>query len=194
MPVVALVVLWPALLAIWLAWRSHDVKVWAYVILAGAAGSLIAIQFYIQYWPVLRAYYGVHSALINQRWTLDGAMQFILNVPGFMYWRVENSPVCVALTLASHLFVLSMFAIAWWPRGLFSKPRHFAFRHLVTGGAVIYFGTYLRRHGTVRERSVRLQHISGTPSLAADAHWPFAHTGGGRRRESLCPMRRCSAT
>ena len=30
LPVVALVVLWPALLAIWLAWRSHDVKVWAY--------------------------------------------------------------------------------------------------------------------------------------------------------------------
>ena len=36
-----------------------------------------------------------------------------------------------------------MLAITWGPRGLFSKPSYFAFRHLVTGGAVIYFGTYL---------------------------------------------------
>jgi hypothetical protein len=143
LPVVALVVLWPGLLALWLAWRSHDAKVWAYVIVAGVIASLIAIQFYIQYWASLHAYYGVHSALINRYWTLDGAKQFILNVPGFMYWRVENSPVCVVLTLASHLFVLSMFAIAWGPRGLFAQPCYFAFRHLVTGGAAIYFGTYL---------------------------------------------------
>ena len=153
----------------------------------GLLGSLIAIQFYIQYWDVLHAYYGVHSALINQHWTLDGAMQFILNVPGFMYWRVENSPVCVALTLASHLFVLSMFAIAWWPRGLFSKPRHFAFRHLITGGAVIYFGTYLIDMVLFANDQSGLQHLSGATDLAADAHWPFTHTGGDRA-ELVCAL------
>lgn len=142
LPVVALVVLWPALLTLRLAWRSRDAKIWLCVILAGVIASLIAIQFYVQYWEDLHAYYGVHVALINRHWTLHGAMPFILNVPGFMYWRVENSLVGVTLTLASHLFVLSMIAIAWRPRGPLSKPRHFGFRHLITGGTVIYFGTY----------------------------------------------------
>ena len=143
LPVVVLVVLWPGLLALWLAWRSHDMKVWANVTLVGFVAGLIAIQFYVRYWDALRTYYAVHSTLMNQHWSLDKATPFILNVPGFMYWRAENSLACVVLTLASHLFVLSMFAIAWGPRGLYSQPGHFAFRHLVTGGAVIYFGTYL---------------------------------------------------
>ena len=95
LPVVALVVLWPALLTLRLAWRSRDAKIWLCVILAGVIASLIAIQFYVQYWEDLHAYYGVHVALINRHWTLHGAMPFILNVPGFMYWRVENSLVGV---------------------------------------------------------------------------------------------------
>ena len=143
LPVVGLVVFWPGVMALWLAWRSHDVKAWANVILVGVVAALIAVQFYVRYWHVLRDYYSVHSALINEHWTFEKAAPFILNVPGFMYWRVENSPACVVLTLVSHLFVLSMLAITWGPRGLFSKPSYFAFRHLVTGGAVIYFGTYL---------------------------------------------------
>ncbi len=143
LPVVALVVLWPGLMALWFAWRSHDAKVWANVILAGVVAGLIAIQFYVQYGHRLRAYYGVHSTLINQHWSLEKATPFILNVPGFMYWRAEDSIACVSLTLASHLFALSMLVIAWRPLGAFSSPSHFAFRQLVTGGAIIYFGTYL---------------------------------------------------
>lgn len=69
-------------------------------------------------------------------------MPFILNIPGFMYWRGEDSAVCVSLTFASHLFALSMLVVAWWPRGPFSNASHFVFRQLITGGAVIYFGTY----------------------------------------------------
>ena len=144
LPVVGLVVLWPAVLTLWLAWRSRDARVWTNVIIVGAVVGLIAIQFYVQYWHALLDYYTVHTALVEDpHRTLKMAMPFVLNVPGFMYWRAENSVVCVALTFASHLFALLMLVLAWWPDGPFSKASHFASRHLIVGGAVIYFGTYL---------------------------------------------------
>lgn len=143
LPVVGLVVLWPALLALRITWRSHDVRIWIAVIIVGVIAGAIIIQFYAQFWGPLRAYYAIHDSLVegNHR-TLNDAMPFILNIPGFMYWRGENSAVCISLTLVSHLFALAMLVVAWWRRGPFSDPSHFAFRHLVTGGAVIYFGTY----------------------------------------------------
>ena len=117
LPVVGLVVSWPCLLMLWFAWRSGDVRIWTDVIIAGAVASLLAVQFYLQYWEALRTYYSIHASLVTVHWTLHGARPFILNIPGFMYWRSENSLVCVALTFASHLFVLLMLATALWPRG-----------------------------------------------------------------------------
>ena len=81
---------------------------WINLIIAGAVAGLIAVQFYLQYWELLRTYYSIHASLVTVHWTLQGAKPFILNIPGFMYWRSENSIVCVALTFASHLFVLLM--------------------------------------------------------------------------------------
>ena len=143
LPVVGLVVSWPCLLMVWFTWRSGDARMWINLIIAGAVAGLIAVQFYLQYWEALRTYYSIHASLVTVHWTLQGAKPFILNIPGFMYWRSENSIACVALTFASHLFVLLMLAAALWPRGLLSKSTHFASRQLVIGGAVIYFGTYL---------------------------------------------------
>ena len=144
LPVVGLVVSWPALLALWLAWRSRDRRLWLGVVLAGAVAGLLAVEFYAQYWASLVGYYSVHASYVEaHRWSLAGARQFILNVPGFMYWRAEDSFVCVALTFASHLFALAMLIVACWRRRPLSGPAHFRLRHLVIGGAVIYFGTYL---------------------------------------------------
>jgi hypothetical protein len=142
LPVIGLVVLWPALLALRFAWRSRDAEVWINVIMAGIVAGLITIEFYAQYWGPLISYYGVHASYVEEHhWTLKGAMPFIMNVPGFMYWRGEDSVACVGLTFASHLFAVLMLGLALWPRGPFSN--HFASRHLIIGGAVIYFGTYL---------------------------------------------------
>ena len=142
LPVVGLVASWPCLLMLWFAWRSGDVRIWTNVIIAGgrqpARCSVLSSVL-----EALRTYYSIHASLVTVHWTLHGARPFILNIPGFMYWRSENSIVCVALTFASHLFVLLMLATALWPRGPLSKSAHFASRQLIIGGAVIYFGTYL---------------------------------------------------
>jgi hypothetical protein len=144
LPVVGLVVLWPGLMALWLAWRSRDILIWIAVGLVAIVAGAITVQFYAQFWNPLRDYYSVHTSLVEgHHWNYSDARQFILNVPGFMYWRAEDSAVCISLTFASHFFAMSMLAVAWWPRGPFSGSSHFAFRQLVTGGAIIYFGTYL---------------------------------------------------
>jgi hypothetical protein len=144
LPVVGLVASWPALLALWFAWRSRDPAAWIAVAIAGAVAALMAAEFYAQYWRPLLNYYGVHASYVEaHRWSFAGARQFILNVPGFMFWRAEDSLACVGLTFASHLFALLTLVIAWWPGGPFSTTSHFRFRQLAAGGAVIYFGTYL---------------------------------------------------
>ncbi len=144
LPVVGLVVLWPGLLALWVAWRSRAAVLWMDLVIAGAIAALIAGEFYIQYWTILLKYYGVHASYVEaHRWSYAGARQFILNVPGFMYWRAEDSPLCIGLTFASHLFVVLALAASWWPGNPLRAPRFFRFRQLVTGGAFIYFGTYL---------------------------------------------------
>lgn len=144
LPVVGLVVLWPGLLALWVVWRSRAAVLWMDLVIAGAIAALIAGEFYIQYWTILLKYYGVHASYVEaHRWSYAGARQFILNVPGFMYWRAEDSPLCIGLTFASHLFVVLALVASWWPGNPLRAPRFFRFRQLVTGGAVIYFGTYL---------------------------------------------------
>ena len=143
LPVVGLVVSWPCLLMLWFAWRSRDARIWINVIIAGVVASLIAIQFYVQYWKILHDYYGIHASLITVHWTPKEAWPFILNIPGFMYWRSENSIVCVAMTFASHLLVLLALAAVWWPRGPFRSLANFESRQLIIGGVVIYLGTYL---------------------------------------------------
>jgi hypothetical protein len=144
LPVVGLVVLWPALLALRFAWQDNERRLWIDVFIAGGVAGLMAAEFYAQYWTGLVKYYGPHVAYIEaHRFSVAGARQFLLNVPGFMYWRAEDSALCIGLTFASHLFALLTLAVAWWPKGRFSTGTYFWFRQLVAGGAVIYFGTYL---------------------------------------------------
>ena len=152
LPVVGLVVLWPAMLALWLAWRSRDPRVWTNVIIVGAIAGLIAIQFYVQYWHGLLDYYAIHTALVEEpHRTLKMAMPFVLNVPGFMYWRAENSVVCVALTFASHLFALLMLFLAWWPGGPFRKSVTFRIPPSHRRRRRDLFWNLSYRHGTVRQ-------------------------------------------
>ena len=143
LPTVGLVVLWPALLALKVAWRSRSFYVWISVTIVAFIAGLMTVQFYVQYWSALRDYYAVHMGLVESRRSLTDMMPFILNIPGFMYWRQANSFACLALTCATHIFVLSICAAVWRPKSRFRNPSYFALRHLITGGAVIYFGTYL---------------------------------------------------
>lgn len=143
LPVVGLVVLWPCLMMLVAAWRSRDYSVWADFVIVGVIAGAMAAQFYAEYWHALRGYYSVHMGLVESHRSLKDLLPFILNVPGFMYWRAESSFASVALTFASHVFAFVTLVLAWRRRGPFSGPSYFAFRHLIAGGGVIYFGTYL---------------------------------------------------
>ena len=78
-------------------------------------------------------------------------------------------------------FALLMLFLAWWPGGPFRNPSHFAFRHLIGGGAVIYFEPILStwRCSPMMQAASRSTSAAG---LAADAYRPVAYSGSHCRR------------
>lgn len=142
-PVVALVVGWPCLLAVWNARRSGDRRAWLNVAVAAILAAAMTIEFYLTYWGPLREYYSGHVKLIGrQHWNLHDAMPYLKNIPGFMYWRSEDSWLTIGLSWVSHLVPIFALGVAWRGRSLAPERRE-ACRQLAIAGALIYFGTYL---------------------------------------------------
>ncbi len=103
----------------------------------------MTIEFYRTYWGQLREYYSGHGQLIaRQHWNLHDAMPYLKNIPGFMYWRSENSWLTMGLSWVSHFVPILALGVAWRSHAL-APQRRDACRQLAIAGALIYFGTYL---------------------------------------------------
>ena len=142
-PFVALVVAWPCLLAVWNAWRSGDRRAGHNVAVAGILAAAMTAEFYATYWSRLVEYYSVDAQLtVRHHWNLHDAMPYLKNIPGFMYWRIEDSPLTMGLSWASHFVPILALVLAWFGDAL-APERRKACRQLALGGALTYFGTYL---------------------------------------------------
>ncbi len=141
-PVVALVVCWPCLLAMWNARRVGGWRAWLNVAAAGVLAAAMAVEFYATHWQGIIGYYSLHADFVTRHhWNLHDALPYLKNIPGFMYWRSEDAWLTICLSWASHLVPLVALAVAWRSRGLGSE-RMIAYRQLAITGAFIYFGTY----------------------------------------------------
>ena len=141
-PVVALVVGWPCLLAVWNALRSKERGVWFNVTIAAALALAMTVEFYATYWRPITGYYSLHADFVERHhWNLRDALPYIKNIPGFMFWRSENSWLTMGLSWASHLVPLFALGVAWRSRAI-APERRGACRQLALAGALIYFGTY----------------------------------------------------
>jgi hypothetical protein len=141
-PVVALVVGWPCLLAVWNAVRIGDRRARFNVALAAAIAAAMTVEFYASYWPQLRGYYGQHADFFERHhWTLHDALPYLKNIPGFMYWRAEDSWVTEWLSWTSHLVPIFTLFTTWRDTAIASGRRE-AYRQFAIAGALIYFGTF----------------------------------------------------
>ncbi len=141
-PVVALVVCWPCLLAIWNARQVDGRRAWLNVAAAAVLATAMTVEFYVTYWHGIIGYYSLHADFATRHhWNLHDALPYLKNIPGFMYWRSEDSWLAMGLSWASHLVPLIALAVAWRNRAPGSE-RIAAYRQLAIAGAFIYFGTY----------------------------------------------------
>ena len=138
-PVVVIVVAWPCAIAVRSALTTKIPHVWRNIAIAGLIATGMTVEFYWTYFRPLSLYYGVHVQFVEHHaWTLHDAMPYLKNIPGFMYWRSENSTWTMLLSWLSHFVpVMALMAARWT-----NSERKKAYVHLASAGAFIYFVAY----------------------------------------------------
>lgn len=141
-PIVAIVVGWPSLLAIWVAWKSGERRAKRNVALAALLALAFTFDFYLTYAGPLMEYYSVHAELATRHtWNFHDAVLWLKNIPGFMYWRSQDSWLTIGLSWVSHAVPL-LAILAAWRGNRIAADRRWACCQLAAAGALIYFVMY----------------------------------------------------
>jgi len=99
--------------------------------------------FYWTYWVVLSEYYIHHQTFVERHaWNLHDALQYLKNIPGFMFWRNEDSFLTISLSFFWHLVVILITVFFFLRRTRSASDLDVALRRIAYTGAFIYFGTY----------------------------------------------------
>src|SRR3989338_7270536 len=123
--------------------RNAEIKktVCNLLIFAAIVGAMCAFYYGMQS-PGILKYYKDHLRLsTGHHWSLKDSMQFLINVPGFFFWRAENSFPTVFFTVSGHALILvSLFLSMVLP--VENRMRSIVRLFSVTG-AFIYFATFI---------------------------------------------------
>jgi hypothetical protein len=137
LPVVLLVIFVPFLAL--LIWAKHNN--FRSVFTFFGVLSLGTFYFYFSNWGPISNYYNNHLQFVErQSYNFQDFKPYILNIPGFMFWRSENSFSTISLSVIIHLLVLTSAILVFKRRKSFSSF-DLSLTLKVTG-IFIYFGTY----------------------------------------------------
>jgi len=142
-PVVLMVLAAPGLWLLYAVWYQKDKK--AFLNLAIALSLLLAMAgwFYYANWTPLNFYYTHHYQFAARHsWNIDDAKKWLINMPGFFYYRHENSVLTVLLSLLNHVFVTTVFVVFLVKRHCYDAHTRFIFGLTATTGALIYWVTF----------------------------------------------------
>ena len=141
LPVVIMVIFCPLILILYKLWQEKIVRVYLNFLIFLSISTSMAICFYITNWQRLSGYYVSHVTFVTRhQWNLNDAMMYIKNIPGFFFWRFEDSIVTIAMSFFLHSLVLfSVYMTFRSDIDLYKKKICMLFS--ITG-AFIYFGTY----------------------------------------------------
>jgi hypothetical protein len=142
-PVVGMQVCLPVLFICYTIWKNKSLSMLINLLVMGAIVIGLSAVFYITYWEPISTYYSGHGQLVTrQTWNLNDAMPYLKNIPGFMFWRAENSIATMALSGFFHLFELVTIFIAFGGKMRLSE-RHMRTAKILAGtGGFIYFVTF----------------------------------------------------
>jgi hypothetical protein len=129
----------------WIGWQERETKVWRNLACYVAIFGAMAAYFYWCNWAPLVDYYSNQARMASRHpWSLQDARVWLLNIPGYMFWRRANSPVTIALSMGLHaLMALSLwFTISnqWFRKEEATRP---ILRVFSASGFLIYVVTYL---------------------------------------------------
>jgi hypothetical protein len=125
------------------ALRRREPRIATNVLIAGAASTVLAAYYYVANWETITTYYAAHASFFQRHaWNLADATPYLLNIPGFMFWRAEGRPATIALSMVLHGMVVATLLAAFrarFPVYIGGEP---GVRFLAATGAFIYFVTF----------------------------------------------------
>ena len=138
-PTVGLAVAFPIL------WKFFELKPYRNLVLSSNAivyvivvGGL-ASYFYFSNFDSLSSYYQNHQTFFERhKWNLNDAQKWLLNIPGFLFWRAENSKLTICLSFFCHFFMLWILLRSFLAKS-YSVSRVETARLLAATGTFIYF-------------------------------------------------------
>jgi hypothetical protein len=130
----------PVLALAYRVWRNRRIPWINVAIFAGISGSMTVLFFGKMGGPI-SGYYTAHLAFVERHvWNWHDAMPYLKNVPGFFFWRAEDSALTISLTWVLHALVAASMYFVW----RVSSIRHRdALALICATGVFIYFVTFV---------------------------------------------------
>ena len=142
-PTIALILFAP------LIWKFFEEKVYNDKLLFKNALIFIVVSltfafyFYYSNFAGLYGYYGNHTSFYERHvWNLGDAKKWLLNIPGFLFWRHQDSSITIFLSFFCHAIFGFLTVFPFFSNNLDYKNKSFIKMLAFTGGS-IYFLQYL---------------------------------------------------
>jgi hypothetical protein len=138
--VVGMVGFVPVLALAYRVWRNRRIP-WINVAIFAVISGFMTALFFGKMGGPIAGYYTAHLAFVTRHvWNWHDAMPYLKNVPGFFFWRAENSVLTISLTWVLHVLVAASMYLVW---RVSSSGRRNSLSVICATGVFIYFVTYL---------------------------------------------------
>ncbi len=144
LPVVGLVIFYPLVVATYAVWKQKSRPLLVNFMIFGLIAAGLSAYFYIINWTPITTYYTAHVVFVTRHaWNLHDAMPYIINIPGFFFWRTADSFPTISMSWISHALVFASLYVSFKRNKHLSENQTKSFQLLSGTGAFIYFGTYV---------------------------------------------------
>jgi len=141
--VVGMVAFVPIIFVMWALFQTRSKTLFVNLLIFTFVAVLLTGYFYFANWSGLKGYYAHHATMtVMEDWKWANARAWVLNIPGFFFWRHEDSMLSMGLSAFFHLFVLVTFFLAIKKSSSLERDIGEHFKLLAVTGTFIYFVTY----------------------------------------------------
>lgn len=142
MPVLLMVLFCPLALLVFKAWKENGRTLSNFIIFCSLP-LLMAAFYYKTVGQAILGYYQHHARLaLRHHFNLADAMHWFKNVPGFFFWRAENSVMTIAIGVIAHMLVLFAMYLAFRRDNNIAPEYRTPLKLISITGALIYWATY----------------------------------------------------
>lgn len=140
--VVLMIAFCPMIFLVLKNYREKNTRVTFNIYMFLGVGTSMAGFYYFIVGQAILHYYAAYSFVADYHWKLHDAMQWIKNVPGFFFWRYEDSLTTITITIVSHFLVLFAVGLTFFRAKNLPDEYRTPLQLISFTAAFIYWATY----------------------------------------------------